>query len=40
LQAFPVKGASHRAIFLASLSGDAAVLDGKSTVLDWFNTLR
>ncbi len=36
----PVKGASHRATFLASLYGDAAVLDGKSTVLDWFNTLR
>lgn len=36
----PVKGASHRATFLASLYGDAATLDGKSTVLDWFNTLR
>ncbi len=36
----PVKGASHRATFLASLYGDSAVLDGKSTVLDWFNTLR
>lgn len=36
----PVTGASHRATFLASLYGDAAVLDGKSTVLDWFNTLR
>ena len=35
-----VKGASHRATFLASLYGDAAVLDGKSTVLDWFNSLR
>lgn len=36
----PVKGASHRATFLASLYGDSAALDGKSTVLDWFNTLR
>ena len=36
----PVKGASHRATFLASLYGDGAVLDGKSTVLDWFNSLR
>jgi len=36
----PVKGASHRGTFLASLYGDATVLDGKSTVLDWFNTMR
>ncbi len=36
----PVKGASHRATFLASLYGDAAILDGKSTVFDWFNSLR
>lgn len=36
----PVKGASHRATFLASLYGDGTVLDGKSTVLDWFNSLR
>lgn len=36
----PVKGASHRATFLASLYGHAAVLDGKSTVFDWFNSLR
>jgi len=36
----PVKGASHRGTFLASLYGNPAVLDGKSTVLDWFNSLR
>lgn len=36
----PVRGASHRATFLASLYGDGTVLDGKSTVLDWFNSLR
>ena len=40
ISGIPVKGASHRATFLASLYGDAAALDGKSTVLDWFNTLR
>jgi hypothetical protein len=36
----PVKDASHRATFLASLYGDSPVLNGKSTVLDWFNSLR
>lgn len=40
LAGVPVKGASHRATFLASLYGTAAVLDGKSTVLDWFDSLR
>lgn len=40
MEGVPVKGASHRATFLASLYGDAAVLDGKSTVFDWFNSLR
>lgn len=34
----PVKGASHRATFLASLYGDGANLNGQSTVLDWFNS--
>jgi hypothetical protein len=33
----PVKGASHRATFLASLYGDGANLNGQSNVLDWFN---
>lgn len=40
MEGVPVKGASPRATFLASLYGDAAVLDGKSTVFDWFNSLR
>ncbi len=34
----PVKGASHRATFLASLYGDGANLNGQSNVLDWFNS--
>lgn len=38
-QGVPVKGASHRGTFLASLYGDGAVLNGQSTVLDWFNSL-
>jgi len=40
MQGVAVKGASHRGTFLASLYGDGSVLDGKSTVLDWFNSLR
>jgi hypothetical protein len=36
----PVNGASHRGTFLSSLYGDSAVLNGKSTVFDWFNSLR
>ena len=36
----PVNGASHRGTFLASLYGDSKVLDGKTTVLDWFNSLQ
>lgn len=36
----PVERASHRGTFLASLYGDQTVLNGKSTVLDWFNSLR
>ena len=35
-----LRAGSHRATFLASLYGDGTVLDGKSTVLDWFNSLR
>jgi hypothetical protein len=35
----PIDGASHRGTFLASLYGDSAVLKGKPTVLDWFNSL-
>lgn len=35
----PIKGASHRGTFLASLYGDSAVLSGKPTVFDWFNSL-
>ena len=35
-----VDRASHRATFLASLYGDAPNLAGKSTVLEWFNSLR
>ena len=34
-----VGGASHRVTFLASLYGDSAVLNGQSTVLDWFNSM-
>jgi hypothetical protein len=32
----PVRGASHRATFLASLYGTGAVVDGQDTVPDWF----
>ena len=35
----PVEGASHRGTFLGSLYGDGTVLNGKSTVFDWFNSL-
>jgi hypothetical protein len=35
----PVNGASHRGTFLASLYGDSTVLNGQSTVFDWFNSL-
>lgn len=35
----PVDGASHRVTFLASLYGNSAVLNGQSTVLDWFNSM-
>jgi hypothetical protein len=35
----PVNGASHRATFLASLYGDSTVLNGQSTVFDWFNSM-
>ncbi|PNG25300.1 lysophospholipase [Methylocella silvestris] len=35
----PIDGASHRGAFLASLYGDSAVLRGKPTVFDWFNSL-
>ncbi len=35
----PVNGASHRGTFLSSLYGDSAVLNGKPTVFDWFNSL-
>ncbi|MDA9465132.1 twin-arginine translocation signal domain-containing protein [Bradyrhizobium sp. CCBAU 53415] len=35
----PVKGASHRGTFLASLYGDSTVLNGSPTAFDWFNTL-
>jgi len=34
-----VNGASHRGTFLASLYGDSKVLNGKTTVFDWFNSL-
>ena len=34
-----VNGASHRGAFLASLYGDSAVLNGNSTVFDWFHSL-
>lgn len=36
----PVKRASHRATFLASLYGDADTLGGQSNVLDWFESRR
>ena len=35
----PVKGASHRGTFLASLYGESTVLNGSPTAFDWFNTL-
>ncbi len=35
----PVEVASHRGTFLGSLYGDGTVLNGKSTVFDWFNSL-
>lgn len=35
----PVAGASHRVTFLASLYGDSTVLNGQSTVPDWFNSM-
>lgn len=35
----PVAGASHRLTFLASLYGDGAVLNGQSTVPDWFDSM-
>ena len=35
----PVDGASHRLTFLASLYGDGAVLNGQSTVPDWFDSM-
>ncbi len=34
-----VSGASHRGTFLASLYGDGTVLNGQTTVFDWFNSL-
>ncbi len=34
-----VNGASHRGTFLASLYGDGTVLNGQTTVFDWFNSL-
>lgn len=34
-----VNGASHRGTFLSSLYGDSAVLNGNTTVYDWFNSL-
>lgn len=40
IQGVPVKGASHRGTFLASLYGDGSVIDGKSTVPDWFRSIR
>ena len=35
----PVAGAGHRGTFLASLYGDSSVLNGGSTVVDWFNSV-
>lgn len=35
----PVKSASHRGTFLASLYGESTVLNGSPTAFDWFNTL-
>jgi hypothetical protein len=35
-QGVPVRRASHRATFLASLYGDSVVLSGGSTVSEWF----
>ncbi len=35
----PVAGASHRATFLASLYGEGPVIDGNSTVPDWFRSV-
>ena len=39
IQGIPVKRASHRGTFLASLYGDGTVIDDKSTVPDWFKSL-
>lgn len=34
----PINDASHRGTFLASLYGDATVLNGRPNVFDWFNS--
>lgn len=36
----PVNGASHRGTFLASLYGDSTILNGNTTVFEWFNSLK